>query len=94
MADYDKTPITITWESQQNTAEDVLDSMCIENHITLTPETRTKVIDMFVNDMMETIDTLLNNFDDHFDFDDQMATAICETTGADHIEQLTNKKAI
>lgn len=94
MTHYSQTPITITWESQQNIAEDVLDSMCIENRITLTPDTRTKVIDMFVNDMMETIINLLNNFDEHFDFDDQMATAICETTGADHIEQLTNKEAI
>jgi hypothetical protein len=90
-AEYDKTPITITWESQQNTAEDVLDSMCIQDRITLTPDIRTKVIDIFVNDMMETITTLLNNFDDHFDFDNQMAEAICEITGVDHIEQLTKE---
>ena len=92
MTEYNKTPITITWESQQNIAEDILDSMCIENRITLTPDNRSKVIDTFVNEIMETITTLLNNFDDHFDFEEQMADAICETTGAEHIEQLTGKE--
>jgi vacuolar-type H+-ATPase subunit E/Vma4 len=92
MSEPSKTPIIITWESQQESAERIIDNLCADASITLTPDARSKAIEAFISDVMETIDSMLNNFDEYFDFDEQMAVAICDTTGVDYIEQLADKE--